>query len=441
MPGNQRGVSLEPKNIFVFGLDDFHLAQLETLGGPDQYRFHELYRHAEVKPAGDVEFPVADLLEGAREKLDAFEGSVDAIVGFWDFPVSTMLPLLREPYGLPSPTFEAVLKCEHKYWSRLEQARCVPGFTPGFCAVDPFADDPAGQVEIDYPFWIKPVKAASSFLGFKVRNRHELDHAMEITRRRINRFGNPFNYLLQYTELPPEVAPVDGNHCIAEAIIAAEHQCTLEGYVHAGEMKVYGIVDSFRSGMYPSSFTRYQYPTTLPESVQERMIEAAQTFLRHIGYDDSPFNMEFFWDSITDDLWLLEVNARISKSHAPLFKYVDGMYHHKVMVDTALGRRPDFPHRRGDHRYAAKFMWRVVSDAIVARVPTDDEIRRLRERIPDLQLQIHVHEGMRLSELADQDSYTYEIAVLFLGGDSERDLLEKYAFCQESLHLHLHPLT
>lgn len=37
--------------------------------------------------------------------------------------------------------------------------------------------------------------------------------------------------------------------------------------------------------------------------------------------------------------------------------------------------------------------------------------------------------------------FSFEIAVLFLGGDSERDLQEKYAFCQESLHLHLHPVT
>jgi len=432
---------MEPKNIFVFGLDDFHLAQLETLGEPGQYRFHELYQHAQVKPAGDMEFPVADLLQGATLKLDAFEGSVDAIVGYWDFPVSTMLPLLRKPHGLPSPTFEAVLKCEHKYWSRLEQERCFPGLTPGFCAVDPFSDDPAAQVTLEYPFWIKPIKAASSFLGFKVRNRQELDEAMYITRRKINRFGTPFNHLLERASLPPEVAPVGGNHCIAEAIITAERQCTLEGYVHAGRVVVYGIVDSFRSGLNPSSFTRYQYPTTLPETVQQRMIEAAEKFLRHIDYHDSPFNMEFYWDSITDDLWLLEVNARISKSHAPLFKFVDGMYHHKVMVDTALGHEPKFPHRRGDHRYAAKFMWRVSSDAIVTRVPNQAEIKQLWERVPELMLQIHVKEGMRLSELADQDSYTYEIAVLFLGGDSERELQEKYAFCQESLHLHLHPVS
>ncbi|HSH40972.1 MAG TPA: hypothetical protein VK973_02475 [Arenicellales bacterium] len=431
---------MRPSNIFVFGLDDFHLAQLETLGGPDEYHFHELYRHEEVKPAGG-EFPVAELLKGAADRLDAFEGSVDAIVGYWDFPVSTMLPLLRRPWELPSPDFEAVLRCEHKYWSRLEQQAACPEVTPAFCAVDPFADDTVGQLEIEYPFWIKPVKAASSYLGFKVRDRHELEHALNRIRRGIKRFGNPFNYLLKFADVPPEVARVDGNHCIAEQIIAADRQCTLEGYVHAGEVVVYGIVDSFRGGLIPSSFTRYQYPTTLPETVRQRMIGIADRFLRHIGYDDSPFNMEFFWDSITDELWLLEINTRISKSHAPLFQLVDGMYHHKVMVDTALGAKPDFPHRRGEHRCAAKFMWRVVSDAIVSRVPTEKEIQQLRARVPELMVQIHVKEGMRLSELSDQDSYTYEIAVLFLGGDSERELLEKYTFCQESLHLHLHPVS
>ena len=80
-------------------------------------------------------------------------------------------------------------------------------------------------------------------------------------------------------------------------------------------------------------------------------------------------------------------------------------------------------------------------NAIVTRVPTASEIQHLRDRFPELKMQIHVKEGMRLSELADQDSYTYEIAVLFLGGDSERELQEKYALCQESLHLHLHPIS
>lgn len=38
------------KNIFVFGLDDFHLAQLRTIGMPGELAFHELYQHSDVKP-------------------------------------------------------------------------------------------------------------------------------------------------------------------------------------------------------------------------------------------------------------------------------------------------------------------------------------------------------------------------------------------------------
>jgi hypothetical protein len=37
-----------------------------------------------------------------------------------------------------------------------------------------------------------------------------------------------------------------------------------------------------------------------------------------------------------DTIWLLEINTRISKSHCPLFRRVDGASHHQVMLDLAL---------------------------------------------------------------------------------------------------------
>ena len=166
------------KNIFVFGADEFNLAQVRSLDRAQGYGFHARFNHREVK-AGP-EFPVEALYEGALEQLKNFTGPVDAIVGYWDFPVSTMLPLLRQPFGLPSPSFEAVLKCEHKYWSRLEQRRIIPEYIPNFCAVDPFVNNPEQQITVDYPFWIKPVKAASSHLGFKVRNDAELEPAIKV---------------------------------------------------------------------------------------------------------------------------------------------------------------------------------------------------------------------------------------------------------------------
>ena len=425
------------KNIFVFGADDFNLALMRSL--EREYRFHPLFHHRDVK--AEPEFPVKMLYQGALEQLHAYPGSVDAIVGYWDFPVSTMLPLLRQPFGLPSPSFEAVLKCEHKYWSRLEQQRVIPECIPDFCAVDPFLDEPRRQISLDYPFWIKPVKSASSCLGFMVRNDDDFEQAIKSIRQRIYRFARPFNYLLQFADMPEEVAAVDGYHCIAEEIISDGRQCTLEGYVYHGEVCVYGTVDSIREGEHSSSFSRYQYPSSIPARVQNRMIAATERFLTHIGFDNGPFNIEYYWDEERDKIWLLEINTRISKSHCPLFSYVDGLSHHLVMLELALGNKPAFPHRQGPYRYAAKFMWRVYADAMVNRVPTEQEVQAITSRISGCEIQMHIRDGMRLSELSDQDSYSYEIAVIFLGGNSQQELLEKYRRVQQAMPLALESLS
>ncbi|MCW8327646.1 ATP-grasp domain-containing protein [Photobacterium sp. SDRW27] len=427
------------KNIFVFGADEFNLSLMRTMERGQEYCFHVLFHYSEVKGADG--FPVKMLYETGLEKLESYPGSVDAIVGYWDFPVSTMLPLLRHPFGLSSPSFEAVLKCEHKYWSRLEQRCVIPEYIPDFCVVDPFRDNPRQQITLDYPFWIKPVKAASSHLGFMVRNNDELDFAIEEIRKKIYRFAKPFNYLLQFAELPDVIANVDGYHCIAEGIISRGQQCTLEGYVYHGEVCIYGAVDSIREGEHSSSFSRYQYPSLIPLQIQKKMNAVTKRFLDHIGFDNGPFNIEFYWDEENDSIWLLEINTRISKSHCPLFQDVDGMSHHQVMLDLALGKPPSHPYRQGAFRYAAKFMWRVYSDAMVIRVPTEEEIRAISHRIAGTEIQLHIRQGMRLSDLSYQDSYSYEIAVVFIAGDTQQELLEKYQDVQKAMQLELEPLT
>ena len=431
-------MSTSEKNIFVFGADEFNLAQMRALEGSDAYRFHTLFSYQEVK-AGPA-FPVQALYEGAFEQLDRFDGTIDAIVGYWDFPVSTMLPLLRQPYALPSPRYEAVLKCEHKYWSRLEQQRVVPDYIPDFCIVDPFADNVQQQISVPYPFWIKPVKAASSHLGFKVHNRVELDNVITTIRQKITRLAKPFNYLLQFAELPDEVAGIDGHHCIVEGIISRGRQCTLEGYVYQGNVNVYGVVDSIREGQHRSSFARYQYPSMIPLRIQQKMIAVTERFLKQIEFDNGPFNIEYYWESGNDNIWLLEINTRISKSYCPIFRDVDGASHHKVMLELALGQQPDFPHRQGCYRLAAKFMWRVYEDAMVRRIPSETEMLAINRQFPSAEIQLHIKEGMQLSELRDQDSYSYEIAVIFLAGNNQHELLEKYHALQQAMHIELEPL-
>jgi hypothetical protein len=429
----------KPLNIFVVGLDDVHLAQLKTLPNAAAYHFHALFTHQEIKKLDH--FPVQELLTDGIDQLKLFPDGVDAIVGYWDFPVSTVLPLLRQAVGLPTPSLESVLKCEHKYWSRLLQQQVIPLHVPRFAAVNPFAEDPLGQIPLDFPFWLKPVKSVVSHLGFRINDRSDFDHAIREIRQGIGRYAIPFNRVLEKAELPAEIQAVDGHYCIAESMISSGHQCTVEGYTWHGKVVLYGVIDSHREGPTLSSFSRYQYPSSLPSSVRERMVTICQRLMPHLGYDNAPFNIEFFWDDIHDQLWLLEINTRISKSHAPLFYRVDGCYHHQVMIDLALGRQPQFPHRQGQYACAAKFMLRHYEDALVTRVPTPTAIRAIETANPFATIAIDVKAGRHLSTLKDQDSYSYEVAVIFIGGESNDDLEVKYQHVLEQLPLEFAPVN
>lgn len=185
------------------------------------------------------------------------------------------------------------------------------------------------------------------------------------------------------------------------------------------------MIDSLR-GPNAVSFVGYHYPSELPEHIIERMISGTERLVRHLGLNDTPFNVEFFWDETSDDVKLLEINPRISKSHSPLFRMVDGASHHEVAIDVALGRTPNFPRGEGRYCYAAKFMPRVYDDARVTRVPTEEDVAWLHSSFPETLFETPLHEGMQLSELRNQDSYSFEIADLFLGGNSRRELIDHF---------------
>jgi len=426
-PGSAEGGS--HKNVFVIGLNDFNRALLQTIDGAEQYVFHTLLENAEIEEP-EV-YRVREPLEKARAQLRAFPGSIDAIIGYIDMPVGFMVPVLCREFGLPTASLESVLKCQHKYWSRLEQSRVIPDHIPRFNLVDPFADDPLTQIDLDYPFWLKPVKSAGSYLGFRIHNRREFDKRIKAIRDNIRRLADPFNHILEYADLPDEVAGVDFSHCIAEQIVGGR-QCTLEGYVFEGNFHVFGIVDSIR---YPNrcSFARYEYPSSLPNRVTRRMINITLEFLDYIDFNNSTFNVEFFWDERNDRIWLLEVNTRISQSHSYLFAMVDGASNHQSMVEVGLGHRPTMPHRQGRYRYAGKFYYRMFQDAIVERVPGREDVQRIEQQVPDAMIRLNVSEGMKLWNLREQDSYSYDIAWIFVAGNLRQELQSRYRECVAAL--------
>ncbi|HSR72041.1 MAG TPA: ATP-grasp domain-containing protein [Kiloniellales bacterium] len=414
------------KNIFLIGLNEFNLGKLNGIRGAENYRYHGVIEPSAVY---DTEyFPIEDMLREAREQLRAFDGQIDAIAGYMDFPVSTMLPILCREFGTRTTSLESLLKCEHKYWSRLVQKEVIPDNIPLFTAFDPFDEDPLskiGEAGLGFPFFVKPIKSSGSRLGFRIDSRQDFDHAIARLREDIGLISEPFNVILDHAELPDSVRDVDGRYCMAESIIGG-WQCTVEGYVHEGEVVPYGIVDSVR---YPGviSFFRYQYPSRLPVRIQRKMKALTRKIMNHIGYDNAAFNIEYFWDEALDEVWLLEINTRISQSHCDLFEKVDGVSHHQVTIDLALGRRPDMPSGEGQFRLAAKFFHRVFfPDAMVRRAPTRQEIDEIEARVPGTIIAPQVTEGMRLSELPEQDSYSYAVAYVWMGARNQSTMLRNY---------------
>lgn len=231
------------KNIFVPALEPAQRAELETIKHPDKYAFHNLLDEESLVTPEDIHFQ--ELLERARTELDEFPGNVDGIIAHWDFPTSILVPVLCAERGIPAPSLRSVVTCEHKYWSRLKQRECIAENTPAFSAFDPFSDDPLSQIDVAYPFWVKPAKGFASQLGFRIENETEFREALQEIRENVHKIGDSFEEVLTLLEVPPELQHFDGCVCLAEQIIEGA-QLAPEGTVFQGSFNVHGIFDMLK---------------------------------------------------------------------------------------------------------------------------------------------------------------------------------------------------
>lgn len=422
-------------NIFVIGLDNFHLSLLKNIDDGRDYTFHNLLPYNMI--INPPKYDMDEIISLGKKELDDFKWDVHGIIGHWDFPTTSLLPVFRKYCGLDGPSLESVLITENKYWTRVRSNKCIPGCTPAFEAVNPFDINCTKEIGLPYPFWLKPVVSFSSQMAFYIKNAEQLKEAITQIKQGIGRFGEPFDKFLELADMPPGI-PVDvnGYYCIAEEPMVGK-QCTAEGYVKDFKPDIYAIVDSFREGKFHSSFSRYQLPSNLPRAIKNRIRTKCIKIINETGLNNTTFNIEIFWDEEKDKLCFLEINSRLSKSHSPIFEDVAGMTQHKVAIDIELGYDPDFSIKNGKYSVAAKFMLRYHEDGIVKRIPTKKEIDELENKFPGTRILIEVQEGDILSELLGQDSYSYELAVIFMGGSNTEELLSNYERLKKELNFHI----
>lgn len=423
-------IKMKRKRLFVIDLenhtDPIHAAILRDT---EDYTLHELQIPKEaMRNAMDNRNRVQAFLKSTQNMLARLPEKADGIIGYDEYPISTIVPILNEQCGLNLLSSNSLLRCEHKYWSRLEQKQCIPEHTPDFCLFDPFDAESYNSIQLEFPFWMKPVKAFSSFLGFKIKNKHDFQKAIAIVQKTICSFTNSFDEIVKHmnVDIPDQIASVPGHYYLAEELVGG-HQCTLEGFVFDGEVYTYGIVDSIR---YPnhSSFFRYQYPSALPKQVKLRMEHIAKKFLSHINYNNSAFNIEFFWNKRKDKIYLLEVNPRIAPDHGSLFQSVDGLSNYQIPIDIALRKKPEMPYREGGCKVAASCYYRTFEDAFVQAIPDTESVKAIEELIPQTHISIQAKPGQYLSALPIylRDSYSYAYTMIYIGAQDQPSLLENY---------------
>jgi hypothetical protein len=372
---------------------------------------------------------IVELIESTVNKYkNSNLAGVTSAVGY---PGMSASSIIAKKLDLPGPSPEAIILCEHKYYSRLYQKQFVPEATPDFHLIDP-RDSATLNGIIDFPSFLKPVKSCMSKNANIVFDEKQLRELVK-TSLLPDQFIDPFNDILRsYTHLQQHAT------CLLQEALLQGVQVSLEGYVFDKQVHVMGVVDAV---MFPGtlSFKRWQYPSRLKQDVLNRMRDIATRFFTGIGYDNALFNMELFYDIETDSIGIIEINPKIASQFPKLFEKVDGFSTYKTLLEVAMGQEPNTLHRKGKYAVSASCVLRIFEDQKVHAVPDEKQINSVAEKFPDTQVQIYARPGKKLSDEV-QDAISFRYGLIDLGAQSESELEEKFEACKQMLKFHFEPI-
>jgi biotin carboxylase len=434
-PAKPRGLSEATQTILVICPTHRDHRELPLLSPPGiSYLFHD-YASTSLEDlicqVDGAEGLAADPLVEIDAILAKVAGvKLAAVISTDDYPGSALAAVIAERLGLPGPSPEVTLVCQHKYLARAAQAQLAPEAVPPFSLIDVGASLPD---DLHFPLFVKPVKSFFSIGAERVDCAAELA-ALLPRWASLDQFFLPLDRMLErYAG-----ATIGTKRLIAEGLLKGE-QVTVEGYVYGGKAGIFGVVDSV---MFPGTlaFARFDYPSSLPNDVQVRMGEIAARVMEGMGFDNGLFNIEMMYDADAERVSIIEINPRMASQFADLYEKVDGTSSYTVLLDIARGCTPHFTRRQGRYGFAASMVMRSFEDQIVAALPSETDIARLALVYPDIRVELHGAVGRKLSaELQDGRSYRY--GIVNLGGRDRADVLAQYEACRARLGIVLQPLA
>jgi hypothetical protein len=385
------------RDILVLCPQERDITAIRSARLGDRYRIH--FEGSDLDQLEDFD-PVAFLasLEGVP---------ADGAIGTKD-QSALLASLVTRERGLPGPTPEALLACQHKPTSRERQREVAPEATPDFALL-------GEQPPFDFPFFVKPV------VGRLSQNAYRIDDPDDLFLPHEND-----SYTTRYARIAALAGadPEAVHGFIAEQLLAGD-EVTLEGYVHGGRVTTIGVTDSVK---YPGtfSFERFEYPSSLSERCQDELADVAARVLPALGFDEGFFNVEFFIPE-TGPAQIIEVNGRIASQFAPLVQALHGRSTYDALFELACGEDPGW-HTGLPEGVAVSYVIRVFVDAFVEDVPDPEE-----------GLELLVRPGLFLSEQGVNDAQSYRLAILYGFGETREEAVESCRARAAALNFRLAP--
>jgi biotin carboxylase len=415
------------KNILVLFPKDWDLYELSKPQYRGEYRFYfegfDVHRFPENLRL--LAFDAPRWIDRLVEKYHAI--GIDGIVSNNEHFGALIAAILADRLGLPGTQPRAVALAQHKFYAREVISQLIPEATPRFTAF-PYDVRSPDEIGLPFPMYVKPVKATFSVLARDIADFAELRRHLGFSPLEtliIKRLVRPF------TQLTRRLAGfrIDAHHMIGEEIMHGV-QLNVDGIASYGRIELLGVVDCV---MYPgtNAFRRFEYPSSIPDSLQTRIEALTRRVIEAIGFDHGAFNVEFCYDPEGDRLRLIEVNPRLASQLADLYNRVDGVNPYRVLLDLALGTTPQLARGAGRFARATSFVFRKFDGRARARTPSAEQMARFAAEQPDAKLMLYPKRGSALSrEMKWLGSHRY--AVLNLGGTSRADLVARYrAACRQ----------
>jgi len=386
----------------------------------------------------DAECPYDfDILGFIEETAARYRGRIAGVTSSSDYPGATVAGAISTRLGLPGSPPETIIRCSHKYYSRLAQREAAPEATPGFQLVDP-RKPLEEQGPFPFPLFVKPVKGAFSVLARRIDGLPELREFLShpATQEFISHYMRVFNKLVAgVTHLE-----INGCYFIAEELLRGV-QTTVEGFASGGEVEILGIVDSV---LHPgsNSFAQFIYPSSLSAVILQRMAEIARRVMLHLGLANTLFNIEMIYDASRDAIRIIEINPRLCGQFADLYEKVDGTNGYEVALALATGGRRRLKKGSGGYSIAASVPLRVFDPVEVNRAPRREDVRAAEALFPGTLVWPECETGQELADFAwFEDGQSARYGIINLGADDPASLAARLDQVKTQLGFRFSPLA